>query len=147
MIAPAPIPDVSWLTTFTGTTAAPVAWAAAKLAMGMLVCGFSREFRDVTVNSLWPHFVIATSAARRELAESSLRCCMTPAVMANATLGLLTDITGDSGKFFKDIDVLRSMGVTDISPYHVNPDIPSSELLIDNMVVRDELKLMEYLDV
>jgi citronellol/citronellal dehydrogenase len=105
-----------------------VAYTMAKYGMSMCVLGMAEEFRadGVAVNALWPRTVIATAAlamipgAREQMAHTRK-----PEIMADAAHAVLVrDARTTTGHFFIDEDVLRDAGVTDLTPYALNPDVP-----------------------
>jgi citronellol/citronellal dehydrogenase len=112
-----------------------VAYTMSKYGMSMCVLGMSEEFRGrgVAVNALWPATVIATAAVRNLLGgESMTQRCRKPEIMGEAAYTILNrDCRACSGNFFTDEQVLNEEGVTDFSPYAVNP---AEEVLPDFFV-------------
>ena len=105
-----------------------VAYTMAKYGMSMCVLGMADEFRNegVAVNALWPRTAIATAAVQNLLGgEEAIRGCRTPEIMADAAYAILTRPSRScTGNFFIDEDLLRETGVTDFSPYAVDPAAP-----------------------
>ena len=105
-----------------------VAYTMAKYGMSMCVLGMADEFRGegVAVNALWPRTAIATAAVQNLLGgEEAIRGCRTPEIMADAAYAILTRPSRScTGNFFIDEDLLRETGVTDFSPYAVDPAAP-----------------------
>jgi citronellol/citronellal dehydrogenase len=91
----------------------------------------AEEFREqgVAVNALWPRTVIQTAAIAMLEGLVKPENCRTSAIVADAAHAILTrDSRSCSGNFFIDEEVLREAGVTDFSPYAVDP---SGHLLPD----------------
>jgi citronellol/citronellal dehydrogenase len=103
-----------------------VAYTMAKFGMSMCVLGMSEELRSlgIAVNALWPQTAIATAAVQNLLGgEEAIRCCRKPEIMADAAYEIVTRAATDgTGNFFVDESVLRESGVTDMSPYAVDPN-------------------------
>jgi len=102
-----------------------VAYTMSKYGMSMCVLGMAGELRGkVAVNALWPRTTIATAAVNMlggaPLMEASLR----PEVMADAAHHVLTQPIDVTGRFFIDDEALAEAGITDLTPYRVNPDVP-----------------------
>ena len=112
-----------------------VAYTMSKYGMSQCVLGMAEEFRTrgVAVNALWPKTAIATAAVQNLLGgPEAIRRCRQPEIMADAAHAILTrDSRGCTGNFFIDEDVLSGEGVTDFSPYAVDP---RAELLPDFFV-------------
>src|SRR5262245_18728654 len=109
-----------------------LAYTMSKYGMSMCVLGMAEEFRSrgVAVNALWPATVIATAAVQNLLGGASvIRRSRKPEVMADAAHAILTKGSRScTGNFFTDEEVLRSIGVTDLHHYAVDP---SADLLPD----------------
>ena len=115
-LAPPPSLDPKWWGTHTGYT-------LAKMGMSFVTLGLAAEFgpQGVAVNALWPRTVIATDAINM-IPGVDPAWCRTPAIVADAAHAVLVRTARDcSGKFLIDEDVLRDAGVTDFSPYAVDP--------------------------
>ena len=113
------------------------AYTMAKYGMSLCVLGMSEEFREagVAVNALWPKTAIATAAIAM-LPGVDTRHCRKPSIVADAAHAILTrDSRSCTGNFFVDEEVLASEGVTDFSPYAVEPGAP---LLPDFFLERSE---------
>jgi citronellol/citronellal dehydrogenase len=107
------------------------AYTMAKYGMSLCVLGMAEEFREqgVAVNALWPRTVIQTAAIAMLEGLVKPENCRTSAIVADAAHAILTrDSRSCSGNFFIDEEVLREAGVTDFSPYAVDP---SGHLLPD----------------
>lgn len=107
-----------------------LAYTMAKYGMSLCTLGMAEEFKGkIAVNSLWPETAIATAAVGNLLGgEKALAACRKPEIMADAAYQILTGGVHDSGNFYIDTDVLKGAGVSDFSPYAVNPD---SQLIPD----------------
>jgi citronellol/citronellal dehydrogenase len=102
------------------------AYTMAKYGMSLCVLGMSEEFRGagVAVNALWPKTAIAT-AALAMIPGVEPRFCRKPAILADAAHAILVrDSRACTGNFFIDEEVLSSEGVTDFTPYAVEPGQP-----------------------
>ena len=111
-----------------------VAYTMAKFGMSMCVLGMAGEFEGrIAFNGLWPRTAIATAAVKNILGgDEGLRGSRTVEIMADAAHVILTSpFKTTTGKFFVDDDVLRSVGITDLTKYAVDP---SAELFPDFFV-------------
>jgi citronellol/citronellal dehydrogenase len=100
-----------------------VAYTMAKYGMSMCVLGMSEEFRGdgIAVNALWPRTVIGT-AALQLIPGVKPEMGRTPDILADAAYCIFNrDSRRCSGHFFIDEDVLREEGVSDLSPYSIEP--------------------------
>ncbi|BBM70517.1 SDR family oxidoreductase [Rhodothermus marinus] len=113
-----------------------LAYTLSKYGMSMCVLGMAEEFREagVAVNALWPRTTIATAAVRNLLGgEEMVRRSRKPEIVADAAHVILTQPSRRcTGNFFIDEDVLRQVGVTDFTPYAVDPSV--GELMPDLFV-------------
>lgn len=112
-----------------------LAYSLSKFGMSLCVLGMAEEFRSdgIAVNGLWPRTAIATAAVKNLLGgDDSLRRCRKPDIVADAAHAILTRRSRDcTGRFFVDDDALREAGITDLSPYAVDP---TADLLPDFFV-------------
>lgn len=118
-LAPPPTLDPKWWGPHTGYT-------LAKMGMSFVTLGLAAEFgpRGAAVNALWPKTVIATDALNMIPGVDVARC-RRPEVVADAAHAVLCrESRGFSGQFLIDEDVLREAGVTDFTPYAVDPAQP-----------------------
>jgi citronellol/citronellal dehydrogenase len=101
-----------------------LAYTMAKYGMSLCTLGMAEEFKGkIAVNSLWPESAIATAAVGNLLGgEKALTACRKPEIMADAAYQILTGDVHESGNFYIDTDVLKRAGVSDFTPYAVNPD-------------------------
>jgi citronellol/citronellal dehydrogenase len=100
------------------------AYTMAKYGMSMCVLGMSGEFRDdgIAVNALWPRTLIAT-AALAMIPGVDPGQGRKPEIVADAAHAILTrDSRACSGNFFIDDEVLAREGVSDMTPYAVDPN-------------------------
>ena len=100
-----------------------VAYTIAKYGMSLCVLGMAEEFRTagVAVNALWPRTIIATAALQMIPGVDAGRG-RKPEILADAAHWILTQPSGTlTGIFFIDEDVLARAGVTDLTPYAVDP--------------------------
>lgn len=102
-----------------------LAYTMAKYGMSLVTLGLAKELaRDgVAVNSLWPETAIATAAVGNLLGgEEIIRRSRKPEIVADAAHAVLTRPSREcTGNFFIDVRVLAEEGVTDFSPYAVDP--------------------------
>jgi citronellol/citronellal dehydrogenase len=112
-----------------------VAYTLSKFGMSMSTMGMAHEFAadGIAFNCLWPQTTIATAAIEFNFPEAILRASRKPAIVADAAHAiLLRDSNTCSGKFFLDEEVLRDSGVTDFTPYAVDPNVPPfKDLFLD----------------
>ncbi|HEY8351202.1 MAG TPA: NAD(P)-dependent oxidoreductase [Sphingomonadales bacterium] len=105
-----------------------VAYTMAKYGMSMCVLGMSEEFRKdgIAVNALWPRTTIATAAVRNLLGgEEVVAGSRKPEILADAAYIILTRPSREfTGNFCIDDEVLASVGITDLTPYAVDPSKP-----------------------
>ncbi|WP_363350010.1 NAD(P)-dependent oxidoreductase [Methylocystis echinoides] len=102
-----------------------LAYTMAKYGMSLVTLGLARDLaRDgVAVNSLWPETAIATAAVGNLLGgEEVIKRARKPEIVADAAHAILTRPSrGGTGNFFIDVRVLAEEGVTDFTPYSVDP--------------------------
>lgn len=118
-LAPPPSLDPRWWGPHTGYT-------LAKMGMSLVTLGLAEEFRPqgVAVNALWPRTIIATDAINMIAGVDPARC-RKPEIVADAAHAVLcTPASERTGQFLVDEDVLRDIGVSDFSPYAVDPSQP-----------------------
>ena len=104
-----------------------VAYSMAKYGMSMCVLGMAGEFREagVAVNALWPRTTIATAAVNMLGGDELIQHSRKPEMMADAAYIILTRPSREfTGNFCVDDAVLEDEGITDLSSYSVNPDLP-----------------------
>ena len=104
-----------------------VAYTMAKYGMSMCVLGMAEEFKGVgiAVNALWPRTAIATAAVKNLLGgDLAVRGSRTPEIMADAAHAIFTRNSkerANTGNFYIDDEVMKSIGVTDLSKYAIDP--------------------------
>ena len=102
-----------------------VAYTMAKYGMSMCVLGMAGEFRKqgVAVNALWPRTAIATAAVKNLLGgDEMIKRSRKPEIMADAAHYILTQASREfTGNFCIDDEIMERAGVTDLSPYAVDP--------------------------
>ncbi len=115
-----------------------VAYTMAKFGMSMCVLGMAGEFRKqgIAFNALWPRTGIATAAIKNLLGgDQVMKTCRKPEIMGDAAYYILTkDSKSCTGNFFIDDDVLATEGITDLSHYKFDPNIPDSQLMPDYFI-------------
>jgi citronellol/citronellal dehydrogenase len=109
-----------------------LAYTMAKYGMSLVTLGLARDLsRDgVAVNSLWPETAIATAAVANLLGgDEVIRHARKPEIVADAAHAILTRPSrACTGNFFIDVRVLAEEGVSDFTPYSVDP---SQEAVLD----------------
>jgi citronellol/citronellal dehydrogenase len=104
-----------------------LAYTISKYGMSMIVLGLAEELKQyrIAANALWPRTTIATAAVRNLLGGDFLmQRSRKPEIVADAAFYILQRPSFETtGNFFIDEDVLQQEGITDFSPYAVNPDL------------------------
>lgn len=102
-----------------------VAYTMTKYGMSMCVLGMAEEFKGkVAVNALWPQTTIATAAIEFALGgQEMMRRSRKPSIMADSAHWIVSQSVETSGNFFIDEDVMRQMGITDLTEYAVDPSV------------------------
>jgi citronellol/citronellal dehydrogenase len=104
-----------------------VAYSMAKYGMSMCVLGMAGEFREkgIAVNALWPRTTIATAAVNMLGGDDLMMHSRKPEIMADAAHAIVTKPSREfTGNFCIDDSVLEGEGISDLSAYSVNPDLP-----------------------
>ena len=104
-----------------------VAYSMAKYGMSMCVLGMAGEFREdgIAVNALWPRTTIATAAVNMLGGDELMQHSRKPEIMADAACAIVTRPSREfTGNFCIDDAVLEDEGISDLSGYAVNPDLP-----------------------
>ena len=94
--------------------------------MSMCTLGLAEELKSkgIAVNSLWPKTTIATAAIEVNFPPEMYQASRKPDIVADAAYSILTrESRSCTGEFFIDEDVLKAIGVTDLSQYALNPDV------------------------
>lgn len=106
-------------------------YTMAKYGMSLTTLGLAEELKDsgIAVNSLWPETLIDTAAIRNlPGGQQMIRGARSADIVADAAMAILSsDPAGVSGNFFTDGQVLNLAGVSDLSGYALNPDVPLVE--------------------
>lgn len=99
-----------------------VAYTMAKYGMSMCVLGMSEEFKpfNIGVNALWPKTAIATAAIEMLTGDTSTSRKV-EIVSDAAYVMLCKDPKTYTGNFAIDEDVLKAVGVKDLTPYACDP--------------------------
>jgi citronellol/citronellal dehydrogenase len=110
-----------------------VAYTMAKYGMSMCVLGMAEEFAGkVAINALWPKTTIATAAVNMLGGEDMMRASRKPEIMADAAWHIFTKGLDFTGRFLIDEVFLRESGVTDFTPYAVDPKVePLPDFFVD----------------
>lgn len=102
-----------------------LAYSISKFGMSMIVLGLAEELKPhrIGVNALWPQTTIATAAIKNVVGGDILmQRSRKPEIVADAAYYILQrPSTECTGNFFIDEDILVQQGVTDFTPYAVNP--------------------------
>jgi citronellol/citronellal dehydrogenase len=104
-----------------------VAYSMAKYGMSLCVLGMAGEFREhgIAVNALWPRTTIATAAVNMLGGDELIMHSRKPEIMADAAYVILTKPSREfTGNFCIDDTVIEGEGISDLSAYAVNPEVP-----------------------
>lgn len=104
-----------------------VAYSMAKFGMSMCVLGMAGEFREhgIAVNALWPRTTIATAAVMMLGGDELMMRSRKPEIMADAAHAIVCKPSREfTGHFCIDDMVVEGEGVTNLSQYAVNPELP-----------------------
>ena len=100
-------------------------YTMSKYGMSMVALGLAEELKPwhIAVNALWPMTTIATAAVQNILGGDALiRRSRKPEIVADAAFYILKSPSAVcTGNFFSDEDVLQKNGITDFTPYAVDP--------------------------
>ena len=101
------------------------AYTMSKYGMSMVMFGLAAEYLPykIAANALWPKTTIATAAVQNLLGGDALiRQSRWPAIVADAAYYILSqDPAEASGHFYSDEEILMKHGITDFTPYAVDP--------------------------
>lgn len=110
-----------------GWFAPHLAYTMSKYGMSMVALGLAEEWKKegIAVNALWPQTTIATAAVQNLLGGDFLmQRSRKPDIVADAAFHILKRPSGQcTGNFFIDEEVLKAEGITDFTPYAVNPSL------------------------
>eukprot|EP01126_Amoeba_proteus_P034840 TRINITY_DN3491_c0_g1_i10.p1 TRINITY_DN3491_c0_g1~~TRINITY_DN3491_c0_g1_i10.p1 ORF type:complete len:162 (-),score=24.98 TRINITY_DN3491_c0_g1_i10:78-563(-) len=102
-----------------------VAYFISKYGMTLLAHGLGAEVKGsgVTVNALWPATMVESFATiNHKLGERSL--WRKASILADATLGIVTETNDFTGNSLIDEDYLRTRkGIQDFKQYRCDPDV------------------------
>lgn len=100
-------------------------YSLGKYGMSLCVLGLAEELRPhgIGVNALWPRTLIATAAVSNVVgSQDSFKRARKPLIMAHAAVEILaSDPKVKTGQFLIDDQVLDDAGLTDFSPYRIDP--------------------------
>lgn len=117
-----------------------LAYSIAKYGMSLCVLGLAGELapKGIAVNALWPRTTIATAAVQNLLGgEKMVQASRTPEILADAAHLIFGKPAREfSGQFLIDDSFLAGEGITDFTPYRVDPSVP---LMPDFFVPADHL--------
>lgn len=108
-----------------------IAYTISKFGMSMCTIGMAQEFKEynISINSLWPKYIIYTAAVKRLLGIDSEKNCRKPEIMADAALWILSQAPRSlTGQLLLDEEVLKKAQINDLSTYAC---INNGELLPD----------------
>ena len=93
--------------------------------LDMLEKCFAPHVEGIAVNALWPRTTIATAAVNMLGGDELMMHSRKPDIMADAAHVILTKPSREfTGNFCVDDAILEDEGITDLSSYAVNPDMP-----------------------
>ncbi len=105
-----------------------LAYSIAKYGMSLCVLGLAGELagKGIAVNALWPRTTIATAAVQNLLGgDKMMQASRTPEIIADAAHLLFQKPSRVfTGNFLIDDSFLAGEGVTDFTPYRVDPSVP-----------------------
>lgn len=116
-----------------------LAYSIAKYGMSLCVLGLAGELapKGIAVNALWPRTTIATAAVQNLLGgDKMVQASRTPEILADAAHRIFLKPSREfSGNFLIDDTFLAAEGVTDFTPYRIDPSVP---LMPDFFVPADD---------
>jgi citronellol/citronellal dehydrogenase len=117
-----------------------LAYTMAKYGMSLCVLGLSGELapKGIAVNALWPRTTVATAAVKNLLGgDKMVQASRTPEMLADAAYMVFNKPSRSfSGNFLIDDNFMAGEGVTDFTPYRVDPSVP----LMPDFFVPEEIK-------
>ena len=117
-----------------------LAYSIAKYGMSLCVLGLAGELarQGIAVNALWPRTTIATAAVQNLLGgDKMVQASRTPEMLADAAYMVFNKPSRSfSGNFLIDDNFMAGEGVTDFTPYRVDPSVP----LMPDFFVPEEIK-------
>jgi citronellol/citronellal dehydrogenase len=117
-----------------------LAYTMAKYGMSMCVLGLAGELapKGIAVNALWPRTTVATAAVKNLLGgDKMVQASRTPEMLADAAYMVFNKPSRSfSGNFLIDDNFMAGEGVTDFTPYRVDPSVP----LMPDFFVPEQIK-------
>lgn len=117
-----------------------LAYTMAKYGMSLCVLGLAGELapKGIAVNALWPRTTVATAAVKNLLGgDKMVQASRTPEMLAEAAYMVFNKPSRSfSGNFLIDDNFMAGEGVTDFTPYRVDPSVP----LMPDFFVPEEIK-------
>lgn len=105
-----------------------LAYTMAKYGMSMCVLGLAGELagKGIAVNALWPRTTVATAAVKNLLGgDKMVQASRTPEMLGEAAYMVFNKPAKSfSGNFLIDDSFMAGEGVTDFTPYRVDPSVP-----------------------
>lgn len=117
-----------------------LAYTMAKYGMSLCVLGLAGELapKGIAVNALWPRTTVATAAVKNLLGgDKMVQASRTPEMLADAAYMVFNKPSRSfSGNFLIDDNFMAGEGITDFTPYRVDPSVP----LMPDFFVPEEIK-------
>lgn len=105
-----------------------LAYTMAKYGMSLCVLGLAGELasKGIAVNALWPRTTVATAAVKNLLGgDKMVQASRTPEMLGDAAYMVFNKPSRSfSGNFLIDDSFMAGEGVTDFTPYRVDPSVP-----------------------
>ncbi|WP_332694233.1 SDR family oxidoreductase [Bosea sp. (in: a-proteobacteria)] len=105
-----------------------LAYSMAKYGMSLCVLGLAGELasKGIAVNALWPRTTVATAAVKNLLGgDKMVQASRTPEMLGDAAYMVFNKPSRSfSGNFLIDDSFMAGEGVTDFTPYRVDPSVP-----------------------
>ena len=105
-----------------------LAYSMAKYGMSLCVLGLAGELapKGIAVNALWPRTTVATAAVKNLLGgDKMVQASRTPDMLGEAAWLVFNKPSREfSGNFLIDDSFMAGEGVTDFTPYRVDPSVP-----------------------
>ncbi|MBN9446268.1 MAG: NAD(P)-dependent oxidoreductase [Bosea sp.] len=105
-----------------------LAYSMAKYGMSLCVLGLAGELapKGIAVNALWPRSTVATAAVKNLLGgDKMVQASRTPDMLGEAAWMVFNKPSREfSGNFLIDDSFMAGEGVTDFTPYRVDPSVP-----------------------
>tara|TARA_A100001015_G_scaffold202788_1_gene226558 strand:+ start:4993 stop:5886 length:894 start_codon:yes stop_codon:yes gene_type:complete len=107
-------------------------YSMSKFNMSLMARYWNKEFKNVSVNTLWPRTTVATAPVKNLLGgEEMMKISRKPDIMGDAALKIFyTDPKKCNGKNYIDDEVLASLDI-DVEKYRVDPSIHEKDLMPD----------------